>query len=158
MLLGILTIFSILSSALVILLLTLLTKNFFTDTAKRLQAQPGRSLLYGLLSIVLIPTASVLLFATVIGIPLGLLLLAIYGFSLFFLTAMSAVVLAKLLQMFYRRKWSRGKLFFVSVGVFIVLRLLVLVPILGWLFKTVVLLGCLGALLMTKWEKMRKII
>ncbi|MBI5794645.1 hypothetical protein HZA87_06245 [Candidatus Uhrbacteria bacterium] len=151
------SIFSLLSGALLIALLLLATKTFFRDAAKKLRAAPGLSLLTGFLYFLLTPVIVLIFFLTIIGIPLGLLLMTGYVFSVAFSKPLTAIVLAKWME------GSRGKplhgvlVFLLSVGILIILKLLIVVPFLGWVLMLVAVCGAFGAVAMTKFEKFKKI-
>jgi hypothetical protein len=53
--LGVFSVYSLLSGMLIIGLLLLITRTFFSDLAKQLKTEPGWSLLYGLMYLVLVP-------------------------------------------------------------------------------------------------------
>lgn len=148
---------SLLSSAFFILLVTMVTKTFFKDTAKRARKMPWTCLWHGLVTIIVIPVVGILLLISVIGIPLGLLTFMAYGFMLFFLKPLTAIVAARWLEVHYQRNWGKWMAFIVSVGCFLVIKLLGLVPFLGWIIVTVAALIALGAITVTKWEKFKKI-
>ncbi|MDD5025804.1 MAG: hypothetical protein PHH13_00325 [Candidatus Peribacteraceae bacterium] len=148
---------SLLSSAFFILLVTMVTKTFFRDTAKRARKTPWTCLWHGLVTVVIIPVVGILLLISVIGIPLGLLTFVAYGFMLFFLKPMTAIVAARWLEVHYQRNWGRWMAFIVSVGCFIIIKLLGLIPFLGWIAVSVAALIALGAITVTKWEKFKKV-
>ncbi len=151
------SIFSLLSGALLIALLLLATKTFFRDAAKKLRTAPGLSLLTGFLYFLLTPVIVLIFFLTIIGIPLGLFLMTGYVFSVAFSKPLTAIVLAKWME------GSRGKplhgvlVFLLSVGILILLKLLIVVPFLGWALMLVAVCSAFGAVAMTKFEKFKKI-
>ncbi len=142
----------------VLALFVFLTKTLFVDAGKYAVANPWWSLLWGFLYLVLTPIAIVLLLVTIIGIPFGLLLLALYGFSFLFFVPIASVVLAHWVNITYRMRWGRGALFGISVVMLLALKLLVFIPILGWLIRAVLVLLCLGAYMAVKWKRMKKIL
>lgn len=155
---GTFALFKLLSAALIIGLLVYITKTFFVDSAKYLRRHPGMSFLTGLGFFLLVPLAVLLLLITVFGIPLALLLLASYIFTLVFSVPTSAVVLARWAELHFKKTWNRWKVFGISFGIFIVLKLLTFLPVIGWVVKGVTVLCVLGALLMVKWVKLKRIL
>lgn len=151
------SIFGLLSGALFIALLLLVTKTFFRDAAKRLRTAPGLSLLTGFLYFLLMPVVVLVFFLTIIGMPLGLMFMAGYVFSIVFAKPLTAIVLAKWMEA------SRGKplhgvlLFLLSSGILIVLKLLMIIPFVGWLLLLLAVCAAFGAVAMTKFEKFKKI-
>ncbi|MDD4319906.1 MAG: polymer-forming cytoskeletal protein [Candidatus Peribacteraceae bacterium] len=157
-LLGAFAVYSLLSAALVLALLVFFTKTIFTDAAKYVRRRPGMSFLLGLAYVAVVPLAIVLLLVTVIGIPLALLLLAAYAFTFVFIVPVASLVAAKWIELTYEKEWSRLALFGVSIGVFILLRLIGIIPVVGWIAKGIVVLLALGALLVVKMNRLKKII
>lgn len=154
---GVFAIMALLSTMLIIGLLVISTKTFFVDAAKVLRRKPGMSFLLGLAWIVVMPVLALLLLVSVIGIPLAFVALFAYLLVLFFATAFSSLVFAQWMQARYEWKWNRWKLFGTALLIFIALKIIGLIPIIGWIVKGVLVLMALGALLMTKWSKLKKI-
>ncbi len=149
--------YSLLSAAVMILVLLFTTKTYFSEAAKRLTAKPWQSLLTGFLYFMCMPIAGLLLLLTIIGIPLALAVFAVYTISLIFASVCSAVVLAKWAEIRWKKKWSTSVFFFVALLVFILLKVLSFIPILGWIAKAILVFMAFGALLHTKYEKYLKI-
>jgi cytoskeletal protein CcmA (bactofilin family) len=156
--LGVFAVLSLLSAMLVMGLLVFISKTFFTEAAKRVQQKPAVSFLLGLAWFIIMPVAVFLLMLTIIGIPLGLLALAAYFFMLFFAVPLTSLVLARWLERANEWEWNKLSFFGASVGVYVVLRLIGIVPVVGWITKGVLVLLALGALLMTKWNRVKKIL
>jgi hypothetical protein len=117
------------------------------QAGERLNQEPTRSLGYGAAYFIGLPILVVLLLVTVIGIPIALLFLALYAFSLLFGLSITSVVAAKAMKIKYNYKhWGTWMLVLVSAGVFVVLKLLTLIPFIGWLFYLIVLVVAFGAI------------
>jgi cytoskeletal protein CcmA (bactofilin family) len=84
-------VYSLLSSALILLLLLLLARPLFKRAGDRVRAEPWWSLLIGFLYVAVMPVLILLLFVTLIGIPLALFTLFLYIFSWVFGTVISAM-------------------------------------------------------------------
>lgn len=80
------------------LLLIYLFPNLTERTAKTLRVHPLRSFGFGLLGIIFIPALAVLLIITVIGLPLGLLLLMLFPVLLFLGFLSTALGLARMIH------------------------------------------------------------
>ena len=106
---------------------------------------PGKSALWGLLGFVAIPLAIVLTAVTLIGIPLAIFIMVIYGWLLYFSQLSIGVALGdRLMKLEAKAGW---KLFLpVAVGLLIV-QLLMLVPYVKILVIVACILFGLGALL-----------
>jgi len=149
--------FNLLSSALVILLMILLTRTYFSAAAKRLHKKPWLSLLYGFLYIMLTPMIVLLFIISFIGIPIGLFIFIMYIFTLFFAKAFTAPVLAKWLEQKYKKKWGFWPFFLSSIGIYIAMKFIALIPIIGWLVVWLSILFAFGAMMHTEWEKYKKV-
>lgn len=118
-----------------------------------MKGRAGRSMLTGLLLLVLMPLAIVLLAVTVVGIPLAAVLLALY----FIVLAVSGVFVSYeigswLLDRFRRygaQPWQR-----LAVGAAIV-SLAVSLPVIGWLLALLVVMLGVGALFLERRQAVR---
>jgi len=144
------TLFSVFSAAFVIGLLLFFSREFFKNAAKTLDKQPWMSLLIGFLYVVLTPILFLVLLLTFIGIPMAVAVLAMYLISLYFSTIFSSMVFARWIEMKNKKKWNAVTIFFLSLGVFLVLKLLWVIPFLGWLVRCVLIMMGLGSLLSMK--------
>lgn len=154
--LGILGVFSLLSGALVILILTLIAEPLFTAAAARAAENPWWCMLWGFLYFVGVPVLAFLLLITIIGIPLGLLTGLLYLCSLFFSSVLTAMVLAKYTQKLFNKKWGKTMFFLISIVLLIALKALAILPILGWFAKCILVFIAVGALLSLFGSKSRK--
>ena len=154
---GIWLIFSILSGALFILVLVLLAPNFFSKAAEPLQESFWKNAGIGFLYFVATPVVALLLMLSVIGLPLGLFVLFGYFFSIIFAVALTAIVFAKWLQQRKTAEWGRAGFFFTSLGLFVALKVLSMVPLLGWLLVAILVCGAFGALMVTEWKIFRQV-
>ncbi|MEE9226088.1 MAG: hypothetical protein V3U68_07835 [Bacteroidota bacterium] len=113
---------------------------------KFLWAQPAKSLLWGLIGLVVIPAAVLILSITVIGLPLALFVLVVYLWLLYLSQLSLGIVLGYLL---FAAAEKRGfALFAAFAGGFIIIQALTFIPVLK---IVVVLLGLvlgMGALLL----------
>ncbi len=144
------TLFSVFSAAFVIGLFLFFTREIFKNAAKTLQKQPWMSLLIGFLYVILTPILFLVLLLTFIGIPLAIAVLALYLASLYFSTILSSMVFARWIELKNKKKWNAVTIFFLTLGVFLVLKLLWVIPFLGWLARCVLILMGLGSLMTVK--------
>lgn len=149
-LLGAITIYSLFSAALTIGLLMFLTKNFFVNAAKYLHKQQWMSLLIGFLYFILTPILALILAVTVIGIPLAIAVLLSYVVAMFFSSALTSMVLARWVETKYRKKWHPVTVFFLTLGIFIGLKILLIIPFLGWILNAVLVCMGIGSLIAMK--------
>ena len=148
-----LVLFSILSAALVILLLMLLTRTFFQASAEYMKRLPWYSLLIGFLYFLTVPALAVIAACTIIGLPVTLVLAAVFAMSILLAKPLTALVFAHWLQLRGNRHWAQWKLFSVALGLYVVLKALILIPLIGWLLIFCAVCLAFGALLMTKKER-----
>ncbi|MFH1444757.1 MAG: hypothetical protein ABIG34_05230 [Candidatus Peregrinibacteria bacterium] len=149
--------FLLLSSALIILLLVLLTKTFFTDAAKFLSKKTWTSFLYGFLFFAATPVAAFLFLISVIGIPIALFISAMYSFAIIFAKPLTAIVLTRTVELRYKYKWGKPMIILVSVLFYVALKIVSLIPVVGWMICLVTILFAYGAVVATKWSKVQKV-
>ncbi len=150
---GILTLISLLSiisAMLTIAVFQMVTKTFFIDCAKSLRAQPVKNFIWGLLYFVCTPFIAAFLFATVVGIPLALLVLGAYMFSFLFANVIAAMIFARFLELRRKKIWSPLLLFVISFLLFILLQALLFIPIVGWMIDTFIVVLTFGTYLEEK--------
>ena len=145
MLFGIVSIYVVLKMIgyfLLSLFLVLYFPKFFRETADILTAHPGKSFLFGILLVVTMPVIALVLMITVVGIPLGLLAIILYGFALWFCNIVNITVLSA--WVFKKNAitgfWTKA---LVVLGMSIVLAIVPIVGFVLWLFTV-------GALLIRK--------
>lgn len=147
---GIVTIFgiySLLTSALLLILFLLLGRTAFKHAGDRLRHAPWWSLLIGFLYFAATPIFILLLFVTIIGIPVAFFTLALYIFSYVFGTVITAILLTRWIEATNHKHWSLGIFFLVSFGVLLGIKLLFFIPILGWIARAILLFMAFGALI-----------
>lgn len=154
---GVMGMFSLLSAALFLTLLMLFAPNMLAESGRKLMKSPGMSLLTGVLFYFLTPLLILGLFLTIIGIPLGFFGLFVYVFSVIFGSAVSAAVIAQWIEQYFKKKWHPALMILLAVAVFVGLKGLWLVPVLGWICRTLLIFMAVGALLMTLWTRGKKI-
>jgi hypothetical protein len=135
---------ALLASAAVFLLLVPV---FGTQAALRVRATPGLALGIGFGALVAVPVLAVLLFITLLGIPLGLAVLALYPVLLLTGFIVGVLSVARLLPAALKKPVPSG--YQATVGWFALALLLVLlvgsVPVLGGLLVGLVSLAGIGA-------------
>ncbi len=129
------------------LLLIFFAPNYFKRVADSIIEKPWWCLGVGILTVIFTPVILVIIFATIIGIPLALLLLLIY---------LVALYLAKLFVMYLIGERIGRKMnpklhmaWFFVIGL-VIYQFLVLIPLIGWLIDTLAMFFGLGALLIQK--------
>jgi cytoskeletal protein CcmA (bactofilin family) len=141
-------VYSVLSSLLLGAILLLAAPNFSRRLAAVGTGQPLRSAGIGLLTLVGTPVALLILFVTIVGIPLSLVGFLVFGAVVFAATVYGAFVVGTWLLSLgdYRNRWAA-----LVVGV-VAVALVRQVPVVGGLARVVVLLLGLGALATALYE------
>ncbi len=139
------------------LVLLLVFPRFSVAAAREAEAEPARCLGLGLLVLLGVPVAIVLLFATVVGIPLALAGTALYPVLLLggYLTAAIALGDAGLRRLANVAEPSRAQRVLAVAVALVALRIVRLVPIAGALVLFAALLFGLGALALRGWTVYR---
>lgn len=132
---------SILTAAALAVLLTLLFSKFLKARADELRTKVGWSLLWGLLVFIVMPIAAVIVMITVIGIPIGFILLLLYGVLLYLAPAYTGAVLGRLVLK------NTNKYLAAMAGAAVV-RLVMIIPVLGTLVYFACAFYALGSLIM----------
>ena len=144
------------------LLLIVLLPKTLTKLIKVSQKQAGRHLLWGIVGSIVLPVLAILSFLTIVGIPLGMIILALM---------IVAWYLAKLIVMIFigyyileKMNTQKIKIFKKDPGLYasFLLGLLVFlglgfIPLLGWLAKLLLIWIGFGVLLQEKWVYYRQI-
>jgi len=138
------------------LILTLLFKNTSVKIVQSVVQNPLRLLGYGVVSLVVLPVVAILLLVTVVGAPLGLMLLLVYGLLLLVAVFYASVVTGGWLG--HTIGWTNQSLVTWKhvLGGAVVLTLISLVPIVGWIVGLGVFLITLGSivdLLITQYKQ-----
>ncbi len=124
---------------------------FFNNTLK--------SLGFGFLYFIAVPVAAVIAFVTVIGVPVGLLLIVGYIILLLLASVITSVLLANWLNNRNNYNWNYWRMVFAALGIFILLKLVSLVPFAGWLTMLFLVCTAFGSILLNiSWRKKTAII
>lgn len=126
-------VFRIFSSALVILLLAWLAGKFISRATKSLQSSKDfrKAFFYGLALFFIPISIIILLFVSVIGIPVALFVTFLYLSMIFFSQSITSFIIANWLNHKYDLKQGKVQIFLVALGVYILLYLLQFIPIIG---------------------------
>jgi hypothetical protein len=133
---------------LLILLVHYLLKRILPYAATRQQIVSGGSLGYGLLFLIGVPITIILCFISLVGLPIGFILLFAYITILASGTAITSVVLTEWIQNSRARHWNKWQ--FAGIAVLIAVAIKCtnsLIPFIGWLFATVLILSSFGAII-----------
>lgn len=135
------------------LLLGYFFRNTFRKAAAKGMDDPGKSIGFGFLFVFGIPVLVMIAFLSLVGIPAGLILLGFYLAIVFFAATISSLLIAYWIQWKNKYKWPFWKLILVAFGIFICLKLISLIPFLGWFAMLAVALICFGAIMKSFWPE-----
>jgi Polymer-forming cytoskeletal len=112
-----------------------------------------KSLAIGFLFFIILPIAAIVAFVTIIGVPVAILLLLGYIILVLLSTVITSVVAANWVNNRNNFNWNYWRIVFLSLGIFILMKLVTVTPFIGWLMM--ILLVCMafgGILLNVKWQ------
>ena len=135
----------ILSLLALALLMILVFPRFTAGTAAMIGEKPGASAGYGALLILVAPLAALVLLITVIGIPIGIMSMLLYGALLYTARVFAGYYLAKL---FFNRISKELHPVWIALCGVLVLALLIKIPYLGWFINLAAVIFASGALLL----------
>jgi hypothetical protein len=115
----------------------------FRKAAETIKMASMKSLGLGFLFLIGVPILIALICVTVVGIPLGILMLIGYATVLALATALVAIAITHWIHntYYYAAPWSTSRIVFSAFGIFIILKLVSLTPFIGPLLM--LLLGCM---------------
>lgn len=142
-------------------LMILIIQYLFSSTMKKAadasSAHPVKSFGLGLSLVIGLPVAAVVAFITLIGVPVGLLLLIAFVIIVLLATVISATVVANRINNFYGKGWNNWHVSFAALGVFILLKLVFMIPFAGWLAMLLIVCMALGSILLSiRWRKNKR--
>lgn len=141
------SIYSFITSLLLGLAILYFVPNFGINASLTIAKRPFLTFGVGLLVLILTPLISIFLIVTLVGLPIGLLLLAAFVFMLFFAKVFTALFVGLKILSLMRHK-SNNYLSFV-LGLLVVY-IVGLTPYIGWIISSIVTLLGLGSFLITK--------
>lgn len=135
----------LLSATLMLFLLNfLLTRTF--QRAGIAMEHFTKSLGFGALYLFGLPIACLILMITLVGAPIALVGGTVWGLSILFAHLLTAVVVTHWIKVKYNKGWDRTYLFLVSLAIYVLVKLMNLIPILGFLLSLILVMASFGAL------------
>lgn len=139
------TIYSIFAAIIIGLVLVTLLTDKIKKITEVMTNKIGQSIGWGAIIMFLTPIAVVLLFMTVIGIPLGLIVIGIWAMTLFISKIIAGIAIG---QISFAKIWPKNKMSLIwpmAAGI-IVSWLIFSIPIFGWMLALVAMWWGLGGL------------
>lgn len=134
---------------LMIIIIQFLFKGAFIKAGNTINTQTWKSFGYGFLFFVAVPVSAILAFVTLIGFPLGLLLIFLYILALVLASVISALVITHYFNNRREKNWGNWAVIFIALGIFVILKLLSLIPFIGWLMMFIIACMAFGAILVS---------
>ncbi|GAL85334.1 hypothetical protein MYP_2563 [Sporocytophaga myxococcoides] len=146
-------IWHILFAILMFILLTYIWPVSFQSTGVYLANTPVKSLGYGLIYFIVFPFAILLLFISIIGIPIAVLLFVLYLFSVSCGLVIVSLALANFANYKLQKHWSKWMLLLAAIIILIILHLILLIPFIGFLIITLLTCASYGGLILNFIDK-----
>lgn len=144
----------LISKIIVGVLLIALFQKHVRRTVDTLMKETWKSLGWGFLGVIVIPVAAIVLFATLIGYPLGLLAAYVYSVLLYASSIFIAIVIGeKIVQLFKKGAVSLYLSFIIGI---LILFVIGFIPILNFLVRIFVILFGFGAVMLGTWHLVRE--
>ena len=141
-----------LSGILVLVAAVFLLKGTFRNAGEALYISFWKSTGVGFLTFLLTFMAGLIALITVVGIPLGMLLLVMFAFSLLFGRVIAAMAFTTWIERRRAAEWGTGHLLLIAIGLFAAIKLVGLVPFVGWLAALFLVCAGYGALVLGVWR------
>ncbi len=139
--------FSLFASALLIALIVAAFHRFFLRASDGVMDKVLNDLGIGLLYVIGVPALILIAFITVIGIPAGLIASAFYGISISLGRVLVSILAAYVLADYGNKAWTKGQFMLVSIGIFLVLKVISWIPIVGFIASFLLVLVTFGAII-----------
>jgi cytoskeletal protein CcmA (bactofilin family) len=138
------------SGILTISFIVLLASRHFRKAGTSIVDDTLKSAGVGALYFLLTPLFAVVLMLTIIGIPIGIFSMVIYIFSIVFALPIISVAGAYAIDVYQKLNYSVLKIWLISIALYIGLRLVLLIPFVGFFVIVVLALIAFGSLLIPK--------
>ncbi|MBU1165147.1 FapA family protein [Patescibacteria group bacterium] len=132
------------------LVLISLAPKVVTQVSVQMTKAPGRSLGWGLIYLILTPIVILLLIITIIGIPLGMILIPMYFIAIYLSGIFVGVTVGLLLVNWLTKgKYKKTMIWPMILGL-VICDIVFSIPIIGWILAILAVMWAMGALLEVK--------
>ncbi|AXY74170.1 hypothetical protein D3H65_09365 [Paraflavitalea soli] len=141
-----------------VLLMIMILQYLFSSTMVRagntVWLTPWKAIGFGIGFWIGVPVAALLAFASVIGVPVGIILIGVYLLCVLLATVITAVVGANWLNARAKSNWGYWRMVFTALVAFMVLKILSFSPFFGWLLLIMSVCLTSGAVLINiRWRR-----
>ncbi len=142
-----------------IFLIQYLFSQTFKSAANTIQNNPLKSLGLGFLFLIGVPILVVVLFMTLLGIPVAMLTLISYLAVILFATVIVALLISNWLNnRYYQASRRNGKIAILAFGILVILHLISITPFVGPLVMLLLACTAFGAILLSiRWKRNRAV-
>jgi hypothetical protein len=140
----------------IILLIQYLFSSTLKETADTVFNKTLSSLGIGFLYFIITPIIILITFFTIIGIPVGIFISIFYVIIILLATTISSIVASNWFNNRFNKQWKFGHLYFTAFGIFIILKLIALMPIVGWLVTMLCVCISVGAIIITIYNQQKQ--
>jgi hypothetical protein len=116
-----------------------------------ISASPWKNLGVGFVFLVVVPVGIIIALITVVGIPVGVIGLLVYGILVYVSRIYIGVWVGRKVLSYFRESLATAFFWPLVVGT-IIIALLILIPFVGWFFRLFFLLISLGAMWIVLWR------
>ena len=138
--------FKLIALIIAVLVLVWLFRKFSNSVVEGVVKDPLQMLGKGFVAAVVVPAAAILLFVTVVGIPLGLLLMFGYGLLSFVVCLYAGVVVGAWVSKLVRKSGHAVITYKNAAGGVVLLMIVKFIPLIGWIIGLFVFLVTLGSI------------
>lgn len=137
--------FSIFSALVVGLVIIFIGKNISSKILAKIEKTPNKLIVPGIIISLILPPIALLLFFTVIGIPLALIILAWWFIMTYVAKILTAILIGRLLIKKITKKAEPSSLWSLILGV-VICWLLFTIPFIGWMLSLIAVWLGLGGI------------
>jgi len=132
------------------IIIVLLAPKRVKAVTESIRTHPWASLGWGAVILVATPIVALIVCITIIGLPLGLIVLFLYSIAIYLTQLFVGLLIGQLIIGSFKRVETRAALVGALALGFAILRLLRLIPFVGFFFGLVTVLFGLGAILVSE--------
>ena len=133
------------------LVLIALVPKIILNVKEEMMKRPGLSLGWGLVYLIVTPIVAGLLMITIIGLPLGLMIIPLYIIALYVSKVIAALVIGSLLlDRLTKSNKAKGSLIWPLILGVLIFVIVTSIPVIGWAIKLILVLWALGAVVQIK--------
>jgi hypothetical protein len=160
--LGAATFFGLLLYLGMALVMILLIQYLFSHTMRKAAVaifeHAFQSFSLGFAFLVAVPVMVIVCFITIIGLPVGLILMSGFIMLLLLTTSITSIIIANWFNNQYRSKWGFWKISFTAFWVFLLLKFLFLLPFVGWLITCLTASMAFGGIVYVVIQNRKKVL